>query len=199
MIISHDEKFVFVRNPKTATRSITDLLKNNVRVFECSDHHYWIIPEHCKNYFIFVFVRNPFTRCVSAYKHIMTDMKKKGHNIFDFEEFISRKHIGVGTNTMPVKNVFLQTTFINMVKKDSNIQNIKICKYENLSAEIKSMKFLKNINIPKIGESEDRDSWMNLYTPKVAQKLTEVASVDFENFGYSKNINDYNFTNRLLL
>ena len=199
MIISHEEKFVFIRNPKTASRSITEFLKNKYRVFDCNDYHHWVVPQSCKNYCIFVFVRNPFSRCVSAYNHVTSDRNKIGRRFLSFEDFVYNKYFDIKVKHSKVLNLFSQAQFINMIKQDSNIENIKICKYENLRTELYNLNFINVNDIAHIGMSDAKNSWITMFDSKLEKHFVESIPQDFENFGYSKNINDYNFTNRLLL
>lgn len=79
---SFDEyKFIFVRIPKCATRSVSKGLFNNLQGGHTSIRVYRLVftPEEFRTYFKFTIVRNPWDRLVSAFLFL----KKGGVNISD--------------------------------------------------------------------------------------------------------------------
>lgn len=109
----------FIRIPKTASTSVTKKLNDNSsfkyispfglekisKIF--NNEGYWIFGHHdfkdlykkeyinenfFKNSFKFVFVRNPYTRMVSLYHHLMDE---KGYSFKDFKSFCKKIQKGV--------------------------------------------------------------------------------------------------------
>ena len=72
MIINHEYKFVFIHVPKAGGCSIRGVLEGYT---ERNQFHKTIrdIPEECKEYFKFGFVRNPWDRMVSLYHFLMNN------------------------------------------------------------------------------------------------------------------------------
>jgi len=68
-MINHKNKFIYTRIPKTASTSITRILRKIKGKKRHGDHYHILddINEKTKDYFKFTFVRNPWARCVSRY------------------------------------------------------------------------------------------------------------------------------------
>jgi len=67
MIICEDKKFVFIRNPRVASRSIGINLIKNFNCHEIYPVHRVSIPDQYKNFNIYMFIRNPIERALSFF------------------------------------------------------------------------------------------------------------------------------------
>lgn len=94
MIVSHNQKFVFVKTPKTAGTTLVSMLRRftdvSLRNYDMGDHekYYEIIDQNhkFKNYFSFSFVRNPWDLRLSRYfylKNIEVPRKKQKGEVYD--------------------------------------------------------------------------------------------------------------------
>lgn len=181
MIVCHNPKFVFIRNPKTASRSIVESLKSQFQIWECSEHHEWRIPEPYAGFYAFLFVRNPFSRCVSAWNHVCKDrIVHNNHEPLSFKRFLE---IGVFKTASLDLNFFKQTEMVSQIRG-----KIKILKYESLHKEINSLPFMnKKVEVPHIGKSEG--DWITVYDRTTERMVAELLAEDFENFGYPRALN----------
>lgn len=66
MIYIEDKRVVFVAIPKTGTRSVYQILRNNYGA-KMHKEHFPVIPNHLKDYYSFTIVRNPYERVVSMW------------------------------------------------------------------------------------------------------------------------------------
>jgi hypothetical protein len=71
-LINHTYKCAFVHIPKTAGMSIVDFFKDEGLWENPDSHHEKISKEISKEYFVFVFVRNPWDRFVSEYHWVQS-------------------------------------------------------------------------------------------------------------------------------
>lgn len=211
MIICYDPQFVFLRNPKTASRSITELIKNHWTVWECTSYHGWKIPNECKNFFIFMVVRNPFIRTFSAWRHLCEDIDRmKRNEKISFYDFVLHGGFNLTVELLKAsqedkkciaplfgksrpfngsRNFFKQSSFLNWCKEENNINNIKIIKYENIKQELSNLPFMPpNFILPEIGKSKE-NNWRKEYTPEIEKIAREKLKEDFETFGYYDKLN----------
>ena len=69
MLINHERKFIYLAIPRTGSTSITRGLFKHFEGSIKAGHHRMDVPEHCRDYFIFTTVRNPYHRILSHYRH----------------------------------------------------------------------------------------------------------------------------------
>jgi len=183
MIVCHEPKFAFIRNPKTASRSVTKILQDNFTVWDCSDYHGWILPEACQDYFTFMFVRNPFSRTVSAWLHVCEDRIRVGRaSSPSLAQFVDYGGFGLHN----ARNYFKQSDLLKWIEADTK-SKVTILKYENLAEEIRNLPFMpEGIELPHIGNSGK--DWMSFYTPEIEERVRQALAEDFETFGYHDRI-----------
>jgi hypothetical protein len=75
MYIDHDIKIVFIHVPRTGGSSIKEALGLYDKIYKKDLYHMSAvdIPDVCKDYFKFAFVRNPWDRFVSLYFYNKSD------------------------------------------------------------------------------------------------------------------------------
>ena len=89
MYIDHDKKLVFIHISRTGGSSIKTTL--NLHDKQYNEHYHLdssYIPNECKDYFKFAFVRNPFDRFVSLYHY-----RPKGLSFSDWLDNITLKYV----------------------------------------------------------------------------------------------------------
>ena len=75
MYIDHNKKIVFIHIPRTGGSTIKDALGLYDKIYKKGLHHLSAvdIPDVCKDYFKFAFVRNHWDRFVSLYFYNKSD------------------------------------------------------------------------------------------------------------------------------
>lgn len=130
LLINHANSWAFVHIPKTGGTTITKILSEDKNVeFVTSHDSLRLIPD---NYYIFTFVRNPFTRLASAWMH---GVRKKLYNS-SFDKFLKE----VNENDVWI----LPQSFYTNAGKGENKKVSFIGKYENFEEDLK--KVLKKID-----------------------------------------------------
>lgn len=210
MILSHRKKFIFIHNYKVAGTSVRNALKPfNNRTFMASsigdkikfltgdypkvysqdfNHHVsapelqtQISPEIFNSYYKFGFTRNPWDWQVSLYKFMLKKEDHRQHDLIksmsSFDEYIDwRVH----------NDLKLQKRFFYV--GDDNLMNY-IGKMEDLDDDF--AKICSNIDVkselPRLNASRTKsDSFLNYYSQKSIDMVTEAFQEDIELFGYSK-------------
>lgn len=182
MLVCDEHKWIFLRNPKTATRSVTVALKNNFFTRKVGNYHSWEIPKKLSEYFIFSTVRNPYERAISGWQHWVGN----GKNL-TFEEFFDAqkdwadlKMSGFMMKKSEGRYWKIQSNTLNKIKGE-----VHILRYENLEEDLNSLPFIDNIVLPRIGVQNYGD-WKSHYTPDLEAKVYELLQKDFERFGYKR-------------
>lgn len=81
MLVSHSSKFIFIRTPKTASQSISELLMKYYGGVCNQQYHDTTIKKPYTSYFIFTSVRNPYSRTVSLYRFIRAKPFHRVHQV----------------------------------------------------------------------------------------------------------------------
>ena len=76
LIISHKHKLIFVTTPKSGSHTGFKLMKDYYEA-EAAFNHGTSIPDKCRNYHSFTFVRNPYERFCSLFNACVVN---PGHN-----------------------------------------------------------------------------------------------------------------------
>lgn len=183
---------IFIHIPKSAGQSVCDSLFGDRYPghWKISDYE-WENPRKCENYFKFCFVRNPYSRLVSAYNYLKEDTQSPIDRYFqqkvlvdysNFEDFVKRG--------LMVPEVLSYIHFVPQVEFMKNMNGRVsmdfIGKVESLSDDYKyvshklgmSDSSLKFINSSK---SVDIDTYYDEEMKKVVQNIY---SEDFQLLGY---------------
>lgn len=188
MIICEEKKFVFIRNPKTATRSITEILQSLFSVYCDPYHHAWNIPDDYADYFTFLFTRNPFSRTVSAWLHVCDDYRTMNRPTLTLAEFLEGGMFCVRNNRAELDNYFLQSHLLDWIRRDTKVEDIHVCRYERLEQDFHRLPFIVGRHtLPKIGKSNN--GWQKFYTPALRDLAAKVLEEDFERLGYRTDFN----------
>jgi hypothetical protein len=174
MLICNDLKFVFIRNPKTASTSISKLISVNFDVVEHGEYHNNEIPKGLEGFYVFAFVRNPYTRMVSIWNHnkaVSEPFKEEFKTFKGYIEDLYRKDVA--------PPYLKQAKFIDGVGVKVNC-----FKFENLNYEYNQLPFVdRNQQIPLLN-GRDYGDWMDYYDKDTRGKVAELLKEDFERFGY---------------
>jgi hypothetical protein len=192
-MISHDYKFIFLHIPKTAGLSIIKILDK----YNPDEIYYYSHPRIRKynkvknknlNYFVFTFVRNPFSRILSAFNYL----KNGGVNIqdrrirnrykldeIDFKTFVKNNIKNDSINTDHFKP---QLHYLDYDVKKINF----IGKFENLHEDFNTI--CDKIGIPRQELPHKNKSkhkhYTEYYDDETREIVAEKYAMDIEYFDY---------------
>ena len=188
LIINHSKKWGYLHIPKTGGTSLTKILLNEVGSEEVATHGDLGNFGNISNYFIFTFVRNPFTRTASAYQHNV-----RSGSTTNFKNFLE--------NISPINFwYFPQTYFLNHNSKEGRMVNY-IGRYETYQTDVTYI--LNKIGIPpqqipnenrnpifnRHPKLNDRDYYKILYNDEWCKNwVLERYKNDFKIFNYELDI-----------
>ena len=152
-----------------------------------------ITPENLNAYFIFTFVRNPFTKLVSFFRHkynyqhgryfinrsrffwidVIGSFDELAHKISKLPDCYLEKHI--------------ESQHLDMNRMRSlGIDIDFIGKFETLKQDFEPIR--QKFNLLRLGHENksegEHEDWRDYYTPKTAKMVYQRYSKDFEMFGY---------------
>jgi hypothetical protein len=157
LLINHKYKWAYIHIPKTGGTSITEILSQVDGTETIMSHGTINELGNIEDYFIFTFVRNPFTRLASWYDHIQRDTKSQS-----FSNFLK------SIDTLDYL-YFPQTYFTNHGKTDKKKISF-VGKYENFSNDLNFVFKKLNINntaIPHLNKNSMWEIHPNLNTQKL--------------------------------
>lgn len=187
-LISHSHKWGFIHIPKTGGTTISNILQKEQDCEVVTGHDSLRILD-ASNYFIFTFVRNPFTRLQSAFLHGV----REGFYKNDFSYFLKN----VNTNDLWL---LPQSYYVNSGKTaDKKISFIG--KYENFTKDV-DMIFDKlgiiNVELPHLNKNPKYDKHPNLQQDRYYKMLYDAEwqkdwvreryKDDFKQFNYELDI-----------
>jgi len=200
MFICPNHNIVFVAVPKTATRSIYEILKTNFNG-ELYDHqdHMRVIPNEFKNYFSFTVVRNPYDRICSTYWHLCKKENKRS-KMYDSFGYLREFEKGGQPNTLesylhaiqirPSLHSPQQYLWHNRNRID------QVLRFENLQEDFNTLPFIKeSINLPYknvtavikgVENSNPRPSWQEMIDSATGKMINSIYKEDVERFGYER-------------
>lgn len=180
MLVCKEHQFIFVRNPKTASRSISEMLKERF-VVEDLEYHDWMIPPEYSGFYTFMCVRNPFHRTVSAWNYVRHDRLKRGGPDTSFEDFVIFGGLRIKTGPNLNDNFFSQSDFLDKVL--SRVKEVHLIKHERLAEDLASLPFIGGrVNLPKIGAGNV--DWRSVYDLNTEALVESALRRDFDRFGY---------------
>lgn len=135
LLINHAQKWAFIHIPKTGGTSISSVLQEVEGTERITMHDSIRALPDSPNYFIFTFVRNPFTRLQSAFQHGV----RKGEYINDFSKFLNLK---LDSDLWLLPQYYFITAGVTENKNVSFIG-----KYENIEKD--SITIFNKLNIDK--------------------------------------------------
>ncbi|KUP93310.1 sulfotransferase family 2 domain-containing protein [Tritonibacter horizontis] len=184
-MLSKNKQFLFIHVVKTAGTSMREVLNpydwaqhpNGPHATMADYQDY--LGERAMCFFSFAFVRNPYDWMVSLYEYMRWEVDHHSHaqaSQMTFPEFVEWQAVQVGT--------LRQTDWLY---NDGARQVDFLGRFETLAADFDRLRTLLNLraNLPHALGSDGRGQWREYYTPEARDILCEVWQADFENFGYS--------------
>jgi hypothetical protein len=220
-MIDKDKKIIVLMPPKTASNSLRETMMNNgikfsnpikkistplihlkldeiIKIFEVGN---------LSNYKILQVTRDPYTRFVSSYFHLIRITQNVGQfkfSNYDFPTFTHHFYESIKSENF-IKNFYGDTSFVDNCinngiswggsrlfdtqKSWSNSNsNVSYFKLEDISKEISSVNdflsteiyFLSNINKSNLEHKYD-----SMLTPNIKEIILEIFEEDFKFFNYS--------------
>ncbi len=195
-------KCIFFHIPKTAGLSVTLALfgnlgggHKNAQFFKC------LFGKSFSSYYKFAFVRNPFTRLVSAYEHLKkTDSYFLGDKVFsekvlnNFETFDEFVELWLVDNFYKSEAPHFRTQF-SFINLNGKVVLDFLGRYERLNDDFQKVANFLNIKTELPTENitqYDKQSYFEKYylNQKTVALVQEIYKDDFEHFGYSKDVNN---------
>ena len=203
MIVNYEKKWIYIGPPKTGSTTISFLLtdgnynpnkdsftleykKNFFGISENGQHTPWPpnkLDDKYVNYFVFISVRNPFSRIVSLWKHFcygknFNEEKKTNISLYEFIVLILE-------NKLNNNDGFFKYTITEWVYN----YNAYI-KQENLENDLKKLNFHNHDFImPTINKNKKNNIyWKNFHDKNTIDLTIKWAKKDFENFNYAERI-----------
>lgn len=188
MIMSMQNKWLFVSVPKTGTHTMYELLKSSFGGIQLEGpYHRTEMPQECSEFFTFTTVRHPFSRTVSIWNSLTRVEPYRSLYLpvlgsDDFSVFVDCLIDG-RLNLLPTGKgkalLTSQTSWLNGISCDRHLQ------IEKIDDEFSSLPFTNKINfkIPHLLHRE-HERWEDLCKGNVGVKLYDFLREDFKNFGY---------------
>jgi hypothetical protein len=188
LLINKTQRWGFIHIPKTGGTSITHILENQVGTTRVTGHDTIRRFENSENLFIFTFVRNPYTRILSAYFHGM----RKGEHNYSFEEFLKKSNgrgldllpqiIYIGTNSNKKRNLY--------IGKYENFKNDLNYVFDKLQIDVKTIPHInRNPIYDKHPNLKQESYYKHFYTEEwMKEWVRERYKDDFKQFDYDLEI-----------
>ncbi len=188
-------KCIFIHIPKTAGISISKALFGNRSGGHKSTRFYKQIfgVFIFNSYFKFSFVRNPYSRLVSAYNFLMKGGFCKKHkkwveeNISNYESF--HDFVTMWLNEENINNIsHFRPQFNYVCDKNDKVEIDFIGRFENLEEDFQKVCRILDIDteLPHINSSNTTQHWKTFYNNETLKIVERVYKKDFDIFGYDK-------------
>lgn len=205
-MINHKYKFIFMHIPKTAGASIEKSLSEldeteDVSLMMQLKRERYIAKTLCDNidYLYFMFVRNPYDRLVSVYRHSMRKRRRFPRlNFTDWliaiEDFFINKVDDGRLSTFDKRHARSQSLYI---PQENNMyfgtpiknkpENMIVGKFENLNEEYSNItkKIGKTLELPhEDWGSKNKVDISEYYTEQAREIVSTLFLEDFNKFNY---------------
>jgi hypothetical protein len=198
IFISKKLEVIFLHNPKTGGRAIRDHLKN----FNFEGPFYAKLPEDYSGNFKFCFVRNPYDRLVSAWRHCMKKESwknlKKEISLEDFFETISSENsvdLWINSYFNTLKNELISYSTLHALPQSDDFYMLDkadfIGRFENIQKDFDKVCKILNIkqtNLQCIKKYQTDHLHYKEYfkDESFLQKVNNFYEQDFAKFNYKK-------------
>ena len=200
MIVCKDPQFVCFFPPQTASASLKAALRSVFKFRDYAPHHglnqkYF---EEFQDFLTIVSVRNPFTRLISHYRHVLDPRhiprvkntknwllgkeqrveKTRDANILGFVNYF-KKH---QDHPRPITTMCKGVTFGAVVRKENFLEDLKKLPLPGIENAKTHHNYHKRTPLEKIGAT-----WQDFYkdSPELVDWVRNHYKADFEMFGYS--------------
>jgi hypothetical protein len=176
--VHNEKKIVYIHIPKTAGTTVEQIFfnKNGFK----SEHKDITFYKDYYDYYIFSFVRNPYTRIISIYNYFINGGNKSNFDKnkinpeIDINDFLNEYN----ENNLP----FLKTQYSYL--QDSNHINF-IGRFENFDEDLKKVCNINNV------EFIDIHNRVTLYKdylikPEFIDMISSIYDIDFITYNYKK-------------
>lgn len=189
MFICRDYKVIFVAIPKTGTRSIYTVLKEQFGGQLLSEHAR-DIPKQYDSYFSFCVVRNPYDR-------VCSDYWLRCHRSNDKYQFRNKfKQRNLDNTLENYISIFQNESFSSKFPQadfyEGNDIN-QVLRFENLQEDFNTLPFVKTyvdlpISNPTTAKTKAnitiRPAWEEMITPEAGRIINNLYDKDFKLFNY---------------
>jgi len=175
-----DFNVTYFRVPKVASTSLLISFRKKHEVKE--------VKEYDSSDFKFTFVRNPFDRLASCYRHVIQKGALKNiqddpklHREMSFEKFIDV----ISEIELENMDIHFRPQYTFIPEKPDYVG-----KFENIQEDFKHICEKIGINVELLHENKtNKTIFRDYYTPKIIEKVLKLYEKDFELFNYSKELN----------
>lgn len=180
MLVSHEHAAIFIHPPKTAGTAVRDVLQDDFGFRLIPEPlpwgiHSYQVPEQYAAFKIFGTIRNPYSRWVSWYEHIV---RKSDHYLhqemavpIEFAEF---------TRTLLANGPAADLVPMSVMLKGA----VAVVRQECLSDDFATMWFVPNrITMPVVNEFPHKP-WREYYDSDLAALVATRYEKDFDCYGY---------------
>ncbi len=214
-LISHKYKFVYLRNPKTGSSTIVDIIRQidpdviTVQVNHINIQHDILIDmEHqIKDYYYFTSVRDPYARTLSTYKDMVLNVNERKYNPkYDIEKHDIETYYGLHgninfedfcewLNSVYGSDIFSNRHWISQylhiynynIPFDYNLNYI--CRLENLHEDLHTIFIELNVDTEYVAKhlNKTSDKYEDvIINDKHKDMIYKRYKKDFEIFKYAK-------------
>jgi hypothetical protein len=186
---------IFVHIPKAAGVSVNRELFGNLGGAHRTVRTYKRVfgPVRFKKYFKFTFVRNPYSRLLSAYRFLKrggfcdVDKEWAEENLGQFHSFPEFVHEWLTPESIMTYNHF-RPQFMYLCDRSFEPEVDFIGRFESIDEDFE--KVCQHLNISRKLKKYNRDSekeehWTEFYTDRELEKVYQIYKKDFELFNYS--------------
>ena len=185
LLINHAQKWAYIHIPKTGGTSITSVLSKIPDTNILQSHDSIRAFDDVSDYFIFTFVRNPYTRLASVYEHGI----RKGIYNSTFSDLLTKES---------KSDIWLMPQYFFTKAGSSENKNISfIGKYENFIEDLKYVFKKINLNnykLPHLNKNPIYDRHPNLKQESYYKTFyTEDWMIDWVKERYKNDFKIFNY------
>lgn len=179
MYLSQKYKVAFIHIPKTGGAAVVNAMHGarlGIRRVGGLSRHRGFLPGFTdKDWFVFTFVRNPYHRLVSMYRHRRL-IGKPPESLRLYLNWIKKDAVTVGRP---------------MVQVDFIAPGVEVFRYENFDADLKAVFGRIGVQVPQVFKDQSSHfygdyDWRDFVDEDSLAVINRRFRRDFERFGYEK-------------